>query len=394
MWLPATQAMTGTVYTTEEMLARLVAFDTTSALSNLALIDFVRDYLAGHGVAATLIPNADRSKANLLATIGPAGRGGIGLSGHTDVVPVEGQDWHSDPFVLRRHDGRLYARGACDMKGFLACVLALVPEMVAARPSIPIHLLLSYDEEIGCTGVRPMIEAFGTAHVRPQLVIVGEPTMMQVVNAHKGIQKFVTEVTGLEAHSSMTHLGANAIFAAAAIIGEIARIRDEMIARGDPSGRFTPPYSSIHVGQIGGGTAHNIVPRHCTVNWEMRALPGADTVEVLERVERFGRERVLPALRAVSDDTDVVTRFGVHVPGLAAGEANPAEALALRLARHNDTRAVSYGTEAGLFQHAGIPTVVCGPGDIAQAHKPDEFVDRAQLAACELFLRRLVGQAR
>lgn len=386
--------MTTTRHTPEELLARLVGFDTTSAKPNLALIDFVRAYLRDHGVDSTLIPNEEGTKANMYATLGPPVPGGVALSGHTDVVSVEGQTWHSDPFTLSERDGRLFGRGSADMKGFLACALALVPEMAAAGLATPIHLAFSYDEEVGCTGVRPMIEALGAGLLKPRLVIVGEPTRMRVVNAHKSIQEFVTEVTGFEAHSSMTHLGANAIFAAAEIVAEIARIRDELIADGDPSGRFTPPYSSIHVGRILGGTAINIVPRRCRLHWEMRGLPGADPGAVLERVERFSHERVLPGLRAVSEDTNVTTRLGVHVPELAPATDEPAERLALRLTERNDSLAVSYGTEAGLFQRAGIPTVVCGPGDIAQAHRPDEYIDKEQLALCTRFLRRLIDTAR
>jgi len=386
--------MTTTALSPEELLARLVAFDTTSAKSNLALVHFVRAYLAEHGVDSELIPNEDATKANLYATVGPREPGGVALSGHTDVVPADAREWHSDPFTLSARDGRLHGRGSADMKGFLACVLALVPEMAAAKLATPIHLAFSYDEEVGCAGVRPMIEALGAGLLKPRLAIVGEPTMMQVVDAHKSIQEFVTEVTGFEAHSSMTHLGANAIFAAAEIVGEIARIRDELIAEGDATGRFKPPYSSIEIGHVSGGTAINIVPRHCRLHWEMRGLPGVDPAAVLERVERFGRETVLPRLRAVSGDTDIETRLGVNVPGLAPAADEPAQRLALRLTERNDTIAVAYGTEAGLFQRAGIPTVVCGPGDIAVAHRPDEYIEKEQIAACTRFLRRLIDTAR
>ena len=235
--------MNGPRYSPQEMLARLVGFDTTSANSNLDLIEFVRGYLAAHGVAAHVLASEDGQKANLFATIGPHERRGIGLSGHTDVVPVTGQKWSSDPFTLTARDGRLYGCGSCDMNCFLAVALALVPDMVAAPLSDPLHLLLSYDEEVGCTGVRGMIEAFGRKLVKPRLIIVGEPTSMQVVDAHKSVQSFTTTVTGVAAHSSMIHLGANAIFAAGEIVRELADLRDEMIAHGDPSGRFRFPQS-------------------------------------------------------------------------------------------------------------------------------------------------------
>ena len=385
--------MNGHRYSPQEMLARLVGFDTTSANSNLDLIEFVRGYLAAHGVAAHVLASEDGQKANLFATIGPHERRGIGLSGHTDVVPVTGQKWSSDPFTLTARDGRLYGRGSCDMKGFLAVALALVPDMVAAPLSDPLHLLLSYDEEVGCTGVRGMIEAFGRKLVKPRLIIVGEPTSMQVVDAHKSVQSFTTTVTGVAAHSSMIHLGANAIFAAGEIVRELADLRDEMIAHGDPSGRFDPPYSTIHVGRINGGTARNIVPQSCTIEWEMRGLPDADPKAVKARIELFSRQRVLPSLRAISRDTDITTKPGSTVPGLAPEAAGEAAALGLKLALGDEIGAVSYGTEAGLFQRAEIAAIVCGPGDIAQAHKPDEFVAISQLEECAAFVRRLIETA-
>lgn len=386
--------MTGARYSTQEMLARLVAFDTTSANSNLDLIDFVRDYLAGHGAAATLIESEDGQKANLFATIGPHERRGIGLSGHSDVVPVAGQKWSSDPFTLTERDGRLYGRGACDMKGFIAAVLALVPEMTQAPLSQPLHILISYDEEVGCTGVRGMIEALGRQLIKPNLIIVGEPSSMQVIDAHKSVQSFATEVTGAAAHSSMIHLGANAVIAAAEIVREIAELRDEMIDYGDPSGRFDPPYSTIHVGRIQGGTARNIVPSSCTIDWEMRGLPDADADAVQTRIELYSRQRVLPTLRAISAETDIVTRRGAMVPGLAPAASGEAAALAMTLTGRDELGAVSYGTEAGLFQRAGIGSIVCGPGDIAQAHKPDEYIEVSQLEACTGFLRRLIEAVR
>jgi acetylornithine deacetylase len=373
------------------MLARLVSFDTTSAYSNLDLIDFVRDYLADHGVEAALIESEDGQKANLFATIGPRERRGIGLSGHSDVVPVAGQKWSSDPFILAERDGKLYGRGACDMKGFLAAVLALVPDMAAARLTQPLHIIISYDEEVGCTGVRPMIEALGRQLIKPNLIIVGEPSSMQVVDAHKSVQSFSTEVTGVAAHSSMIHLGANAVIAAAEIVREITELRDEMIDFGDPSGRFDPPYSTIHVGRIQGGTARNIVPSSCTIDWEMRGLPDADADAVRTRIELFSRQRVLPGLRTVSGETDIVTRRGASVPGLAPAASGEAAALALKLTGEDELAAVSYGTEAGLFQRAEISSIVCGPGNIAQAHKPDEYIEISQIEACNTFLRRLIA---
>lgn len=382
--------MTGHTFSTSDMLARLVAFDTTSRSSNLDLINFVRDYLDGHGVASTLIPNRAGSKANLYATLGRRDApGGIVLSGHTDVVPVDGQDWHSDPFQLLAAEGRLYGRGAADMKGFIASALALAPEFNQDAHRTPVHLAFSYDEEIGCVGVHSMLAHIAEHLPRPKAVIVGEPTLMQVVNCHKGIRTFTTEVTGLEAHSSNPHLGVNAIDVAVQLINFLGRLRDEMRALGDATGRFDPPYSSIHIGVINGGTALNIVPRQCRFQWEIRPLPNQDADEIVARFNTYARGEVLPGLRAITSQADIVTKQHADVPPLVPADASPAEALLTALSGANTARAVSYTTEAGLFQAAGIPAVVCGPGSIEQAHKPDEFIAQSQLAACDAFMRRL-----
>ncbi|MGF1455283.1 MAG: acetylornithine deacetylase [Alphaproteobacteria bacterium] len=377
-----------------DLLDRLIAFDTTSRLSNRALIDFVADYLASFGVKADILPSDDGTKANLYATIGPEAAGGIILSGHTDVVPVEGQPWTSDPFRVTERDGLLLGRGTADMKGFAACVLAAVPEFVARPLKRPVHIALSYDEEVGCLGVRPMIRHIIDTCPRPALCIVGEPTSMRVVNAHKGIRTLTTRIQGREAHSSQPDLGANAITAAALLIAHLETIRGDMKARGDASGRFHPPFTTLSVGQIEGGTAVNIIARDCRFSWEYRSLPDQDPGEILERFEAFARDTVLPALRETAPDAAIETEDIAHAPALAPLEGSPAEALALYLAEQNSVEAVSYGTEAGLFQADDIPTVVCGPGDIAQAHKPDEFVSIAQLEACSRFLQRLVAHCR
>jgi acetylornithine deacetylase len=381
----------GATPTPAELLARLVAFDTASARSNLPLIAFVEDYLGSHGVAARRLPSEDGSKASLFATIGPSGTGGIGLSGHTDVVPVEGQTWSSDPFTVVERSGRLYGRGTCDMKGFLACVLAAVPMFAARRLAEPVHLVFSYDEEVGCTGVRPLIAELGRSLPKPRLVIVGEPTSMQPVDAHKGIHAFETRVTGREAHSSMTHLGVNAIVCAAQMIVELDRIAADMRSRRDGP-RFEPPWTTVHVGRIEGGVQRNIVPRHCAFVWEFRRVPATDPEKIPRRLDAFARERLLPAMRAVAPDADIVTRETNQVPALEEGTGSGALSLALALAGRNEAGAVSYGTEAGLFALAGCPAVVCGPGDIAQAHAADEFIDAAQLDACMHFLGRLADR--
>lgn len=374
--------------TTRELLAQLVSFDTTSRNANLDLIAFIEDWLARHGVSSIRIDHEAGHKANLLATIGPEVEGGTVLSGHTDVVPVDGQDWTSDPFVLDERDGRLYGRGSADMKGFVAVALAMVPHFLEAGLKRPIHLAFSCDEEIGCLGVRPLIRHMAKCLSHPAAVIIGEPTSMRVVNAHKTIRTFETEVTGLEAHSANTHLGVNAIMVAGELVAEINRLAAEMRARGDETGRFDPPFTSVHVGTIVGGTGKNIVPRRCAFYWEARFIPGADTDEVPARVEAKAQS-LLPAMHAVSEETGIATRLTGEVPGLAPADHSPAETLALALTRSNGTDAVSYATEGGLFQEAGYPTVICGPGSIDQAHKPDEYVEADQLAQCEAFMARL-----
>ncbi len=373
--------------TTIEMLARLIAFDTTTRNSNFPLIADVEAYLNQHGIPHIRIDYAE-GKTNLYATIGPDVAGGIVLSGHTDVVPVDGQVWTSDPFNLQERDGNFYGRGTADMKGFIAVALALVPHFKSMKLKTPIHLALSCDEEVGCKGVRPLVAHMREHLKKPRAIFVGEPTMMKVVNGHKSAVTFNTEVMGHEAHSSLTHQGVNAIMVAADVIGEINSLRHELIEAGDPSGRFDPPYSTIHVGTISGGTAKNIIPRNCNFQWETRLLPGADPTFVPSRIEAL-RLRREPEMKAVSQEAGISTTATNEVPGLAPEINSVAEQLALQATGGNATHAVSYCTEAGLFQQIGLPAVICGPGDIAQAHKPDEFVSREQLKLCENYLMRL-----
>jgi acetylornithine deacetylase len=374
--------------TPQSMLAKLVAFDTTSREANLPLIEFVEDYLDLWGVAHIRVDYEAGRKTNLYATIGPDIEGGVVLSGHTDVVPVDGQAWSSDPFTLAERAGRLYGRGSCDMKGFLAVALALVPEFKARALRIPIHLTLSCDEEVGCKGVRPLVAHMREHLKRPGAVIVGEPTSMQVVNAHKSAITFSTEVIGHEAHSSATDKGVNAIMVAGELLAELNRIRADVENAGDPSGRFDPPYSTVHVGLIEGGTAKNIIPRRCAIQWETRLLPDADPEMVPRRFEAFARGLV-PSMKAIATQAGIDHREVNQVPGLAPEPNSPAENLVLHLTGANSTHAVSYATEAGLFQQIGIPAVICGPGSIDQAHKPDEYVELEQLENCASFLRRL-----
>jgi acetylornithine deacetylase len=380
-------------YTAQAMLAELVRFDTTSRDGNIPLIKFVEDYLDSWDIPHFRVDYEAGKKTNLFATIGPDIAGGIVLSGHTDVVPVDGQTWASNPFELSERGGRLYGRGTCDMKGFIAVALALVPQFKSANLKTPIHLALSCDEEVGCKGVRPLVAHIRDHMKKPRAVIVGEPTSMQVVNAHKAALTFSTEVTGHEAHSSLTDQGVNAIMVAGELLGEINRIREDLTTRGDPSHRFNPPYSTIHVGVIEGGTAKNIIPRKCSFQWETRLLPLADPTEVPARFEKFA-STLEPAMKKIAGDTGINNQQTNIVPGLAPEDNSPAEHLALHLAGANGTHAVSYCTEAGLFQQIGIPAIICGPGSIEQAHKPDEYIDISEMQKCEVFMKRLLEHCR
>jgi acetylornithine deacetylase len=376
------------------MLRRLVSFDTTSSKSNIAIIDFIRDYLAGHGIACRLTPSTDGAKSNLYATIGPDIAGGIVLSGHTDVVPVDGQPWETEPFTAVERGGKLYGRGTSDMKGFIAAALALAPEMAAARLRLPIHLAFSYDEELGCLGVGDLLQDVSRNLPRPAICIIGEPTLMQLVNRHKGVYAWRTKVTGRDGHSSATHRGVNAIAAAAEIMGWLQRQVDAWRRDGPFDDSFDPPYATSNVGLIGGGTAINIIARECVFEWEIRPIPGVDAEETAARLRQFVDSDLLPRLRAVAPESRVDSESICAAPPLRPEADSPAEALVRHLTGANQAVGVAYGTEGGLFQAAEISTVVCGPGSIQQAHQPNEFIALEQLRACDGFLRRLLDWAR
>ncbi|MBV8474078.1 MAG: acetylornithine deacetylase [Hyphomicrobiales bacterium] len=374
------------------ILQRLIAFDTVSDRSNLALIDYVEDYLRTLGAPTWRVANGAGDMAALMATIGPEVEGGAVLSGHTDTVPVVGQAWSGDPFALREVDGRLYGRGACDMKGFGAIALAMVPYFQAAGLKRPIHILLSYDEETTCLGSLDLIARFGRETPRPALAIIGEPTMMGVADAHKGVATFRTIVTGHEAHSSKPALGASAVAVACDIVSEIGRLARVFEAPDLLDPRFDPPYSTFHVGVIHGGTARNILARECTFDWEFRGLPGFPSAKAAAMVQAFVDEVALPRLTRFVSGPKIETILDVDVPGLAAKGNEAAATLALRLTRSNQLTAVSFATEAGHFQQAGLPTVVCGPGSIDQAHKPDEYIAAAQVSAGIAFMKGLAEE--
>lgn len=382
-----------------DLLRTLVAFPTLSRQSNLELIDFVRAYLADLGVASRLVYNAERSRANLYATIGPATRGGLCLSGHSDVVPVTGQPWTSDPFTLVEREGRLIGRGSADMKGYIACVLASVPGFLASAHArtVPIHIAISYDEEIGCVGVRDLLAELADDPAKPIGCIIGEPTSMRAAVAHKGKHAYRCGVHGLAGHSSQPEKGVNAIEYAAQMIAHLRGIGREIQRDGPFDTTFAPPYTTIQTGTVKGGVAVNVVPDHCVFDFEIRQLPGDDGAAHARRLRQFAMEQLLDDMRAVHPESAIELTVLSAYPGLVDQTGDAASrlkavcgnALGLgELGRH----ALSFGTEGGLFQEIGIPTLVCGPGSIDQAHKADEFVEISQMAACCAFLARLPEQ--
>ncbi len=375
-----------------DMIRTLIAFPTVSRDSNLALIEFVRGYLAEHGVASHLTYDDSARKANLYATLGSDDRPGVCLSGHTDVVPTDGQDWHSDPFAVAERGGRLYGRGTCDMKGFVAVALAMVPEFLARGLATPIHLALSYDEEVGCIGVRRLLKQFDEMPVRPAACIVGEPTGMKPVTGHKGKLSMRCRVRGLECHSALAPAGVNAVEYAAELIVFLRAMAEKRRRDGPHDGDFEPPFTTIHTGVVAGGTALNIVPRDCAFEFESRHLPREDPEALRAEITGYAYTVLLPRMRAVSPEASIEFEPITAVPGLDMADGDAATELVKALSGANATGKVSFGTEAGLFQAAGVPTIVCGPGSIEQAHKPDEFVTVDQIVKCEALLRRLMDR--
>ena len=373
-----------------EELARLVAFDTTSRFSNLELIAYVEALLADLGIASRRVANADGTKANLLASIGPEVAGGVVLSGHTDVVPVDGQPWTSDPFVLTPRGNKLYGRGTCDMKGFLALALATAPDFAAGTLKRPVHLAFSYDEEIGCLGAPDLIAEIAARVPRPAAVIVGEPTGMEAVSGHKGIAAYRVVVTGKEAHSSQTHLGVSANMAAIRLMTSLSALAERLEREADPTSPFTPKWPTLTIGLINGGTALNILARECIFVFDLRTPPGMDPEAILSGF--FAEAEALDAeMKKRFPGVGVVVERRSRTPAFALEPGGAAEAFARRLAGDNGpTRAVPYAAEAGQFQEAGYSVVICGPGSIDQAHQPDEYVEVSQMQRGAAFMVRLV----
>jgi acetylornithine deacetylase len=378
--------------TTTDLLERLVSFDTTSRNSNLPLIGFIRDYLDGFGVPYRVSTDASGGKANLHAIIGPQSAGGLALSGHVDTVPVDGQAWSFDPFTLRRQDGRLYARGSCDMKGFVAACLAAVPDFQAMPLLRPLHLFISYDEEVGCGGAKRLIQDLDASGLRPDICVVGEPSGMKPILAHKGKLNLHVTVRGLAGHSSEPSKGVNAVQAAGEAIAWVAREARRLAVEGPFEDGFDPPHTTIHVGTVAGGTILNIIPQHAAFTMEWRYIPGDDPHRHVKRMQAWIGENLEPAMRAVHPGCGFGYEIALEMPGMALPAEHPLATVVKQVAGSNHAGKVAYGTEGGFYETAGIPAIICGPGHIAQAHQPDEWIAETELAACDRFIRHLAGR--
>lgn len=377
---------------TKEILGELIAFPTVSSDSNLELIAHAADRLGTLGAETRVLVDETGSKANLFATIGPERDGGIVLSGHSDVVPVADQDWSADPFAMREADGRLYGRGACDMKGFIAAVLAVAPLFASRQLSRPLHVCLTYDEEVGCLGARKLVGDLAAMDIRPSLAIIGEPTEMRIIEGHKGCCEYTTVFRGLEGHGSVPDAGVNAVEYAVRYVTRLMELREVLKARTPDGSRFEPPWTTLQVGRLAGGVAHNVIPGLASVDWELRPVSEADRHFICEQVDAYVAGELLPAMRAVHGSAEVVRHVIGEVAGLEPVDDNEARRIVAALTGANGADVVSFGTEAGLFQQFGMSAVVCGPGSIAQAHKPDEFVEISQLQACIAMLTGLAGK--
>ncbi len=371
------------------LLARLVAFDTTSARSNLDLVAFVRDHLAAHGVESRLVFDHAGSKAALHAIVGPRVEGGVALSAHSDCVPVDGQSWRADPFALRRDDGRLIARGAVDMKGFWACAMAVVPRLMARRLTRPMHLLLSFDEETTFAGAPLLAASLAEAGPPPVQCVVGEPTGMAPVIAHKGYASWEVTVTGLTGHSSLTHRTANALEAAAVAVAMLKRRARRFATEGRRAEGFDPPWSTVHTGTFRSGTILNIVPDRADFVFEVRSVPGDEAEDVVSELQEALAREVLPELRGIAPGAGFAFTPRCTAPACNLPETSPLLRLVQECGARGAPARVSYGTEAGVFERAGVASIVCGPGHVAQAHQPEEWIAEAELAACDRFLDAL-----
>jgi len=372
------------------ILQELIAFDTTSRESNLAIIEHIQSYLENFGIESRITHDDTKTKANLWATIGPDSTGGVVLSGHLDVVPVDGQQWSQPPFNMWQADGKLFGRGVVDMKGFIAVCLAMVPQLLRQQIKLPVHFAFTYDEEVGCIGVHGLLKDVVDNLPLPRAVIVGEPTSMQIISGHKGSRSYQTTVKGIPAHSSDPRLGVNSIMGAAKLVTFLESLQKDLADNHNPDCLFDPPWSTVDLGIINGGTANNIIPEFTTVQWGFRLLPEDDADALEKRVTDYIDNELIPALQKQSPKADVVTENTNEVAPLIPDDKSPAEQLIRHLTGLNASGVVSFGTEAGAFQRSGVPAVVFGPGSINQAHQPDEFIEIDQIGECIEFMYKLV----
>ncbi len=378
--------------TSTEILRDLIEFPTVSTDSNLAMIDYLAERLEDAGAQITRYHDAAGGKANLYATLGPERAGGILLAGHTDVVPVSEQQWASDPFAMLAQDGRLYGRGTCDMKGFIAICIALAPDFAHAATRRPIHFAFTYDEETGCLGAKDLAQHLADRADRPSLAIIGEPTEMRLIEGHKGCCEYSTYFTGRAGHGSQPDLGVNAVEYAVRYINRLMDMRAELMARAPAGCAFDPPYSTINIGGLHGGIAHNVIPGLARVDWETRPVQSGDLTHVKTTMQAYCEDVLLPKMRAVWPDADIITQTIGDTVGLEPMAQNAARDLVMELTGANGTDVVSFGTEAGIFQGLGMDALVCGPGSIEQAHKPDEYIEISQMSACIDMLGRLAAR--
>ena len=374
---------------TDDLLGKLIAFPTISSDSNLELIGFAAEKLERLGARVRVSPDETGAKANLFATLGPETDGGIVLSGHSDVVPVTGQDWTSDPFSMHEDEGRLFGRGACDMKGFIAASLAMAEHYAALPLARPVHFAFTHDEETGCLGAKALVEELRDTDMKPSACIIGEPTLMRIIEGHKGCYEYTVEFSGLAGHGSVPDAGVSAVEYAVRYVSHLMSLRPELVARCLKGSPFDPPYTTLQVGRVAGGIAHNVIADKCTVDWEMRPVQVGDANFIKTSMRDHVEHDLLPAMRAVHAAADIVTHTMGEITGLEAMPDSEAVKLVSELTGANTTDFVCFGTEAGLFQQIGIPAVVCGPGSIEQAHKPDEYVELDQLDQCLAMLDKL-----
>ena len=369
--------------TAKKMLGELIGFPTISSDSNLDAIAYMAEVLGRAGARVEILRDDSGQKANLWATIGPQDRdGGLVFSGHSDVVPVQGQDWSRDPFAMHEEDGRLYGRGSCDMKGFIACVLAMAPRLAETVGDRPFHFAFTHDEEVGCLGGRALVEELAKRPVRPALALIGEPTLMQVVDGHKGCCEYTVRFTGTGGHGSSPEAGVNAVEYATRYIGKLMQLRAELKTRAPEGSPFDPPHTTINIGALHGGTTHNVIPSAAMLDWEMRPINDADQAFVKDAVAQFIAAEILPEMRRLSPQADVVTEVVGEVCGLLPMPENEIRDMVQHLTGANGASVVPFNTEAGLFQQLGMQAIICGPGSIEQAHKPDEFIAIDQMAQC------------